>query len=133
MQSKWRDFPGFSVLCHPRTGKWVAVLMRQWDVELGTELQRCDLRCGPLEGMLRQKPWLSAPLRMRPPSWVGVSFTEETEPETVFHLLDLAVAEGEEGKMVELSELSDYAWEEYHPGAQGAARSGPGAKKALGL
>ena len=95
-QRKWRDFPGFSVLCHPRTGKWVAVLMRQWDVELGTELQRCDLRCGPLEGLLRQKPWLSAPLRMRPPSWVGVSFTEETEPETVFHLLDLAVAEGEE-------------------------------------
>ena len=28
-QHKWADFPGFSVLCHPRTGKWIALLMRQ--------------------------------------------------------------------------------------------------------
>ena len=27
----WADFPGFSVLRHPQTGKWVALLMRQWD------------------------------------------------------------------------------------------------------
>ena len=29
-QRKWNGFPGFSVLSHPQTGKWVALLMRQW-------------------------------------------------------------------------------------------------------
>ena len=27
-QHKWADFPGFSVLVHPQTGQWVALLMR---------------------------------------------------------------------------------------------------------
>ena len=26
-QHKWTEFPGFSVLCHPQTGKWVALLI----------------------------------------------------------------------------------------------------------
>ncbi len=34
-QHKWADFPGFSVLADPNTGKWVALLMRQWDYETG--------------------------------------------------------------------------------------------------
>ena len=45
-ERKWNDFRGFSVLADPRTGKWVALLMRQWDYETGTELQRCDIKCG---------------------------------------------------------------------------------------
>ena len=45
-QHKWADFPGFSVLSHPRTGKWIALLMRQWDTERGEEIERCDLKCG---------------------------------------------------------------------------------------
>ena len=28
-QHKWADFPGFSVLSDPDTGKWLALLMRQ--------------------------------------------------------------------------------------------------------
>ena len=38
-EHKWADFPGFSVLCHPDTGKWVALLMRQWDGETGTAMK----------------------------------------------------------------------------------------------
>ena len=38
-EHKWAAFPGFSVLTDPRTDKWVALLMRQWDYETGTELQ----------------------------------------------------------------------------------------------
>ena len=34
-QRRWSDFPGFSVLCDPRTGRWIALLMRQWDGERG--------------------------------------------------------------------------------------------------
>ena len=44
-QHKWENFPGFTVLCHPDTGKWAALLMRQWDTDSGTEIQRCDLKC----------------------------------------------------------------------------------------
>ena len=45
-QLKWDDFPGFSILADPGTGKWIALLMRQWDSDTGTEIQRCDLKCG---------------------------------------------------------------------------------------
>lgn len=89
-QHKWADFPGFSVLCHPRTGKWVALLMRQWDTETGTEIQRCDVKCGGPGGLRR--PYLSPPIRMHGNKWVGVCFDERTEPQIVFRLLDQAVA-----------------------------------------
>ena len=36
-QHKWQEFPGFSVLSHPQTGKWIALLMRQWDTDRGRE------------------------------------------------------------------------------------------------
>ncbi|MBE6440961.1 MAG: hypothetical protein E7022_01345 [Desulfovibrio desulfuricans] len=90
-QHKWSDFPGFSVLCHPQTGKWVALLMRQWDTETGTEIQRCDLKCGGSLGGSRQS-YLSPPIRMHGSKWVGVCFDERTEPQIVFHLLDQAIA-----------------------------------------
>ena len=45
-QHKWAEFPGFSVLVHPQTGHWVALLMRQWDSDLGEVVERCDLKCG---------------------------------------------------------------------------------------
>ena len=39
-QRPWPDFPGFSVLADPVTGKWAALLMRQWDSDSGEEIQR---------------------------------------------------------------------------------------------
>ena len=93
-QHKWEDFPGFSVLCHPQTGKWAALLMRQWDPESGSEIQRCDMKCGEDALSRFQRPYLSAPFRMRGNKWIGISLDERTESEIVFQLLDQAVAAG---------------------------------------
>ena len=40
-QHKWADFPGFSVLAEPNTGKWAALLMREWDGEKYTGSAIC--------------------------------------------------------------------------------------------
>ena len=62
---KWADFPGFSVLVHPHTGKWVALLMRQWDTDSGVEIQRCDVKCGR-EGLKElAAPYLTQTFRMK--------------------------------------------------------------------
>ena len=93
-EHKWSDFPGFSVLCHPQTGKWIALLMRQWDTDTGTEIQRCDLKCGA-GALPRPLPaYLTPPLRMRGARWVGVCFDGRTESDVVLRLLDQAVALG---------------------------------------
>lgn len=89
-EHKWTDFPGFSVLCHPDTGKWAVLLMRQWDSDTGTEVECCDIKCGR-DCLKLMKPYLKLPVRMKGPLWVNVSFGRETEDEEVFHLLDLAM------------------------------------------
>ena len=88
---KWADFPGFSVLCHPKTGKWIALLMRGWDSDSGEIKERCDLKCG--SDVLRRlsKPYLSSPMRMRGDKWVGIRFEAETENDVVLGLFDKAV------------------------------------------
>lgn len=93
-QHKWSDFPGFSVFCHPRTGKWIALLMRQWDTERGEEIERCDLKCGGNSLLRFSRPYISSPIRMRGNKWLDISFTEATEREVVFGLFDQAIAEG---------------------------------------
>ena len=93
-QHKWADFPGFSVLCHPRTGKWIALLMRQWDTERGEEIERCDLKCGGI-GLLRSsRPYISSPIRMRGNKWLDIAFDNSTERDVVFNLFDQAITEG---------------------------------------
>ena len=94
-QHLWADFPGFSVLCDPHTGKWVALLMRQWDSERGMQIECCDLKCGKQSLLEFDRPYLSAPVRMRGSQWVNVSFGSRTEPEVVFRLLDRALGSGE--------------------------------------
>ena len=95
-QRKWADFPGFSVLSHPVTGKWVALLMRQWDYETGTMMERCDLKCGIQSLREFNRPYLSGPVRMRGPKWAGVAFGRETEPEVVCALFDRAFHSGDQ-------------------------------------
>lgn len=95
-QRKWADFPGFSVLADPGTGKWAALLMRQWDFDTGTEIQRCDIRCGRQVLSEMKKPYLSLPYRMRGENWIGVRFDDGTDPEVVFRLFDRAVYSGHE-------------------------------------
>lgn len=89
-QRRWSDLPGISVLCDPQTGRWIALLMRQWDGETGEMIERCDIKCG--DSVLRETPrsYLGAPARMQGSRWVGVTFDGNTEPEVVFGLFDRA-------------------------------------------
>ena len=93
-EHKWVDFPGFSVLRHPATGKWIALLMRQWDMDSGREIQRCDLKCGGESGLHLHKSFLHAPVRMRGEAWIDIDFGDDTERDLVFRLLDRAVSLG---------------------------------------
>ena len=94
-QHKWADFPGFSVLCHPQTGKWAALLMRQWDTETGTEIERCDLKCG-IESLTEYNaPYLSAPIRMKGRKWVGVTLNERASRDVICALFDRAMESDE--------------------------------------
>ena len=92
-ERKWADFPGFSVLCHPQTGKWVALLMRQWDTETGEEIERCDIKCGSGALGRLSKPYLAPPLRMRGGKWISVAFDHRTESGVVRTLFDTAIRE----------------------------------------
>lgn len=89
-QHKWAAFPGFSVLSQPDTGKWLALLMRQWDSESGRMIERCDIKCGP-EILKKQKSYLMPPVRMKGRNWVGVAFETETEEDVVYSLFDRAI------------------------------------------
>lgn len=93
-QYKWADFPGFSVLTDPGTGKWVALLMRQWDAETGTEIERCDLKCGNNSLARFQRPYLSQPIRMHGSKWINIAFDDRTEKDIVFQLFDAAILSG---------------------------------------
>ena len=91
-QHNWADLPGLSVLCHPQTGKWLAVLMRQWDPETGTQLECCDLKCGR-ECLSRfHAAYLSLPVRMFGSKWINISFNADTDSSVVLKLFDQAVA-----------------------------------------
>ncbi|MBP5291091.1 MAG: TerB N-terminal domain-containing protein, partial [Lachnospiraceae bacterium] len=104
---KWADFPGFSVLCHPKTGQWVALLMRQWDSDSGMIIERCDIKCGEQTVAVVRKPYLSLPLRMHGSKWIGVSFRTETEADVVLALLDMAVALGDGRGAADIRRLAD--------------------------
>ena len=95
-QRRWADFPGISVLADPGTGKWAALLMRQWDTDTGTEIQLCDLRCGRQTLSEFSAPCLSLPYRMSGPRWVGVRFDEGTDPDLIYRLFDRALNSGEQ-------------------------------------
>lgn len=90
-EHKWTGFPGFSILADPGSGKWVCLLMRQWDSESGTEIQRCDMKCGQEILKKDSRPYLSQPFRMRGDSWLGIAFDGTTDPGTVFGLFDQAI------------------------------------------
>ena len=96
-EHKWTDFPGFSVLADPQINKWAALLMRQWDYETGTELQRCDIKCGRQALEEFNVPWLSGPFRMKGKNWVGAALDERTDPDIVFQLFDRAIRAGRKG------------------------------------
>ncbi|MBO4356009.1 MAG: TerB N-terminal domain-containing protein [Clostridia bacterium] len=87
---KWSDYPGFSVLCHPTSGRWLALLMRQWDENTGTFIEKCDMKCAYARPIRKLKSYLSLPIRMKGENWVGVSFDDNTEKSVVFSIFDSA-------------------------------------------
>ena len=93
---KWKEYPTFSVLAHPVTGKWVALLMRQWDTDRGEEIELCDLRCGRERSDGECRPYISAPFRMRGPMWTGIRFDRDTDTDAVLKLFDRAIKTNEE-------------------------------------
>jgi len=90
-QHKWAGFPGFSVLADPDTDKWAALLMSQWDQDTGELIQRCDIKCGQQVLTDIDASYISKPYRMKGYKWVGVSFDNNTDPQIVCKLFDLAV------------------------------------------
>lgn len=92
VQHPWSSFPGFSILVHPKTEKWFACFMRQWDYESGVEIQRADFKVGRLDGKERRFPFITSPFRMKGPLWIGVIFDDQTQPEVIFRLFDQAMA-----------------------------------------
>ena len=88
---KWIEFPGVSVLCHPNTGKWLALLKREWSEEFGEELECCDIKCGQEVLTELSAPYLSKPFRMIGPKWVGVRIDRQTDKDVVLRLFDRAV------------------------------------------
>ena len=90
-QHKWTDFPGFSVLCNPHTGQWIALLMRQWDMDTGTQIESCDLKCGRRSLTEFSRAYLTLPLRMKGQKWINIVFDDRTESEIVYRLFDRAV------------------------------------------
>ncbi|MBQ6368402.1 MAG: TerB N-terminal domain-containing protein [Erysipelotrichaceae bacterium] len=95
-QHKWADFPAFSVLVHPDTGKWVALLMRQWDTDTGELIEICDLKCGRQSLQEFPRSYLGDPVRMHGNKWISIFFRSETEKDIVFKLFDRAYTSGEQ-------------------------------------
>ncbi len=94
-ERRWADLPGFSLLIDPVSGRTAALLMRQWDPELWEEVQVCDIRCGAGAASEFRSPCVTAPFRMKGNLWAGVRFGSEADRETVFALLDRALAHPE--------------------------------------
>lgn len=110
---KWKEFPGFSVLCHPQTGKWIALFMRQWNSDTGSQIERCDLKCSQDSLIEFQKSYLTLPIRMKGRNWIDIIFDENTEHDIVFQLFDKAVAlSNNQGYTVVLSNPSNSGYKE---------------------
>lgn len=94
-EHKWDSFSGFSVLTDPATGKWAALLMRQWDETSGTMIERCDIKCGQRVLYTTDAPCLYPPFRMRGANWVGVQMGDRVDENLIFRLLDDALSHPE--------------------------------------
>lgn len=84
---------GYSLLIHPETGRWLAVLMRTQDSRTGEIQELADIRCGMGNGT--RSPYLSLPYRMQGREWVGVRFHQDLEQSVVFGLFDQAAGYGD--------------------------------------
>ena len=97
-ECRWPDRPGLSVLCHPRTEKWLAVLIRQWNEAAGEMREICELRADPKILGSPHPAWIRRPVRMSGPNWIAIVMTDQTDAAYVFRLLDQAVQTWKSGR-----------------------------------
>ncbi|MBO4548649.1 MAG: TerB N-terminal domain-containing protein, partial [Abditibacteriota bacterium] len=88
---KWDGVPGFSVLAHPDTGKWIAVFIRRRDGRTGAEVVSCDLKCNADALSSEEKELFSLPERASGNKWISIPLDDSTDKDTVFRLLDKAL------------------------------------------
>lgn len=88
----WHDQPGVSVI-RARSGKWLAVLMKEYNENTGEVIERCDIKCGPAgyEDLLHS--FVTMPFLMKGSNWIGLVIDDDTDYETVCRLFDRAVEE----------------------------------------
>lgn len=99
----WDSSLTMSRLCHPLTGKMIALLIKEWNSDTGRWMEHCDLK---YEASLfdRMKEYISAPLRMHGSSWIGISFNDKTDKDYIFELFDNAILQGNPSKDTALSD-----------------------------
>ena len=73
---RWDSSLTMSRLCHPLTGKMIALLIKEWNFDTGRWMEHCDLK---YEASLpnRMKEYIVDPLRMHGSSWIGISFNDK--------------------------------------------------------
>ena len=100
---RWDSSLTMSRLCHPLTGKMIALLIKEWNFDTGRWMEHCDLK---YEASLpnRMKEYIVDPLRMHGSSWIGISFNDKTDRDHIFELFDKAVLHGNPPKDIALSD-----------------------------
>ena len=88
--NRWDSSSIMSRLCHPLTGKMIALIIRQWDSDSGMWMEHCDLK---YDASLydRMKSYIVEPLRMHGSNWIGICFNKDTESDYVFDIFDKAI------------------------------------------
>ena len=71
--NRWDSSSIMSSLCHPLTGKMIALIIRQWDSDSGMWMEHCDLKYDA-RLYVRMKSYLVEPLSMHGSNWIGICF-----------------------------------------------------------
>ncbi len=100
-EHRWAEQPDFSVLVHPSTGKWIALLLRTEDAQM------CEIRCGSRLLSSASDPHICSPSHMKGDEWLALRIDGSTDPKMAFRLIDRAyIYGGQNGCMIFLgSEL----------------------------
>lgn len=110
-ERKIESFSDFTVLVHPATKKWLAVLIRQWDPESGEEKEFCDIRCPRFFSRFYDLPYLTDPCQMSGSGWTGVQMRPETDYYIICTLFDEACTRQEAQSYTVVLDHSDQAKE----------------------
>lgn len=75
--------PDYSVLVHPKTHRWIALLMYK--------IERCDLRYRPTCFLPYNGEYLFNPYIIAGKGWIGINFNINTNEQVVFNLFDESI------------------------------------------